>query len=65
MVVDVRVFEVIREEERVVEKSKERLIFELHGGRWIYHAPNQQNHTEEQVEVILKKLKELNAEVTR
>ena len=44
------------------EEDKETIIFDFDGekGKWVYHAPNAQNHTEEQVEIILNKLKELN-----
>ncbi len=44
------------------EEKEERMIFEKKEQGWVYHAPNAQDHTEEQVEDILKKLKELNNE---
>ena len=54
-----RVFEV--RQTVVREEDKQKIIFEKQeDGKWIYHAPNAQNHTQEQVEIILSKLKELN-----
>lgn len=49
------------------EEDKETLIFDYNekDNSWVYHAPNAQNHTIEQVEKILAKLKELNNEVKR
>lgn len=61
----IRVFEVRKEILRK-DATTERMIFELREyentgeSEWIYHAPNAQDHTEKQVEEILKKLKELN-----
>lgn len=72
MKVNTRIFEVKRIVKR--EEDNQTIIFELNEGKniddkqvekleWMYHAPNAQNHTEEQVETILSKLKELNKEV--
>ena len=61
-----KVFEVRTEVLRKDVKA-ERMIFELKEyentgeSEWVYHAPNAQDHTEAQVEEILKKLKELNS----
>ena len=58
----IKVFEVSEEVWRKVNDEIERIIFEKkNDGTWIYHAPNAQDHTEKQLEVILKKLKELNS----
>jgi len=65
----IRVYEVSREVIR--EDDKERIIFEFRDGKnvdgdvvekpyWIYHAPNAQDHTEKQLEIILVELKKLN-----
>ncbi len=70
MEVKTKVYEVSEEFTRK-EEDKERIIFEFKDGKnvggdivekpyWIYHAPNAQDHTEKQLEVILKKIKELN-----
>ncbi|MBI4155434.1 hypothetical protein HY498_05115 [Candidatus Woesearchaeota archaeon] len=62
----IRVFEVRKEVLRK-DVTTERMIFELKEyenigeKEWVYHAPNAQDHTEQQVEEILKKLKELNS----
>ncbi len=67
---ETRVFE-IRKEVTRTDIETERLIFELREHKnvddeevepseWIYKAPNAQEHTQEQVEQVLKKLKELN-----
>lgn len=60
-----RVFEVRQEVVRHETTGTERIIFEFDGENkvWKYKAPNAQEHTEEQLEEILKKLKELNKEV--
>lgn len=44
------------------EEDKEIIIFDYNETtkKWVYHAPSAQNHTEEQIEVILNKLRELN-----
>jgi vacuolar-type H+-ATPase subunit H len=44
------------------EEDKQTIIFDYdeETKKWVYHAPNAQDHTEEQVETILNKLKELN-----
>ncbi len=46
------------------EADKERIIFEFNEEveMWEYVAPNQQKHSEGQVEDILKQLKELNSD---
>lgn len=49
--------EIVAREDAV---ETQRMIFEKQGNEWLYHAPNAQDHTEEQLEEILKKLKELN-----
>lgn len=58
----IRIFEVQKIVER--EEDKQRIIFEYNKDikQWIYHAPNAQDHTEKQIEIILNKLKELNKE---
>lgn len=58
-----RIYEVRQIVERIEETKKERLIFqENDDGKWEYHAPNAQNHTEKQIEEILKHLKMLNTQ---
>lgn len=57
-----RTFEVRRTVLREIDSEK--IIFEKYEDQWIYHAPNAQNHTVEQLEIILSKLKELNEEAT-
>ena len=44
------------------EEDNQTIIFDYNeeSKKWVYHAPNAQDHTEEQIEVILNKLKELN-----
>jgi len=44
------------------EEDGQTIIFDYNKRlcKWIYHAPNAQDYTEEQIEAILKKLKELN-----
>jgi len=42
------------------EEDGERIVFEKYEDGWKYHAPLGQDHTVEQVEIILDKLKELN-----
>lgn len=65
MEIKTKVFEV-RQTAMREDVKKERLIFELKEyentgeSEWVYHAPNAQDHTQEQVEIILEKLKELN-----
>lgn len=49
--------EIVKREDAV---ETQRMIFEKKKDIWVYHAPNAQDHTEEQLEEILKKLKELN-----
>lgn len=41
------------------EEKSERIIFEMKDGVWVYHAPNAQDHTIEQLELILSELKKL------
>jgi len=58
-----KVYEIKRETVRT-KTDKERIIFirDDEDTKWLYHAPNAQNHTEEQVEEILDKLRELNGQ---
>ena len=66
MIEKTRVFEVRKTFVRE-EVTTDRIIFELRQdektkeSEWIYIAPNAQEHTQEQVETILQKLKELNS----
>lgn len=55
-----RVYEVSKIFERATsDESKERIVFEKTETGWVYHAPNAQNHTIEQLEEILSELKKL------
>lgn len=42
------------------EEDGEKIIFNKEDNGWVYHAPNAQNHTVEQLEIITIKLKKLN-----
>lgn len=42
------------------EEDGERIIFEKYEDGWRYHAPVGQDHTVEQIEIILAQLKKLN-----
>ena len=54
-------FELTMFSERIVrEEDKQVIAFIKKEDRWIYHAPNAQEHTVEQLEIIVTKLKELN-----
>jgi len=57
-----RVFEIRQKIDRIEEKVIQTMIFDKTDEGWVYVAPNQQKHTQEQVEEILTKLKELNEE---
>jgi K+/H+ antiporter YhaU regulatory subunit KhtT len=48
---------------KVVEREEdgETIIFEKKEDGWVYHAANAQDHTIENLETILEKLKELEA----
>ena len=47
--------------ERIVrEEDKQVIAFIKKDTEWIYHAPNAQDHTQKQLEIIAEKLKELN-----
>lgn len=57
------IYEVSKEYKRT-ETDKERLIFNRDkDGNWLYHAPNAQDHNEEQVKEILKILEKLKEEM--
>lgn len=42
------------------EKDRFSLDYDEDLKRWVYHAPNAQLHTVEQLQIIVDKLKELN-----
>jgi len=44
------------------EEDNQTIVFDYDDKekRWVYHAPNAQNHTQEQLEIILSKLMDLN-----
>ena len=59
MIKKTEVFEIVKVRQEEVRENGDRIIFEHNDKGWVYHAPSHQDHTEEQLEIILNKLKEL------